>query len=73
MSESDGVACEAGAGQAAVCRVTYTIDEAAALLGISRNSAYEAARSGELKTIKFGKRILVPRAFIRDLIGGSSA
>ena len=41
-------------------RRTCTVKEAAKALGISVPSAYEAARTGELPTIKFGKRILVP-------------
>lgn len=39
---------------------TITIPEAAKALGIGRNQAYEAARRGEIPTIKIGKRILVP-------------
>jgi len=43
-------------------RQTLTIIEAAKILGIGRNQAYEAARRGEIPTIKIGKRILVPVA-----------
>lgn len=42
-------------------RLTYTVTEAARLLGISRNSAYEAARAGDLPSIRLGRRILIPR------------
>jgi excisionase family DNA binding protein len=49
-------------------RLTYTIDEAARLLGISRNSAYEAARRGELPVIRLGRRILIPRSRLADLL-----
>ena len=49
-------------------RLTYTVDEAAQLLGISRNSAYEAARCGEIPTIRVGRRILVPRNRLRELL-----
>ena len=42
-------------------RRTYGIDEAAAMLGISRASAYEAAHAGEIPSIRIGGRILVPR------------
>ena len=44
-----------------VCR-TYNIDEAAKLLGIGRNQGYEAARRGDIPTIKIGTRLLVPKA-----------
>jgi excisionase family DNA binding protein len=46
-----------------------TIDEAAGVLRISRQSAYEAARRGEIPTIRLGRRILVPRRALEKLIG----
>ena len=49
----------------------WTIPEAAELLGISRNSAYEAAHRGELPSIRIGKRILVPVAALQQLLDGS--
>ena len=45
-----------------------TIMEAAEELGISKGSAYEAARSGTIPTIRIGRRLIVPRvAFNRML------
>ncbi len=38
-----------------------TIMEAAEELGISKGSAYEAARTGAIPTIRIGKRLIVPR------------
>ena len=46
-----------------------TVEEAGRLLGISRNSAYEAARRGELPAIRIGKRLIVPRAALEKLLG----
>ena len=52
-------------------RLTWTIAEAAGLLGISRASAYEAAHRGELPVKVIGRRMLVPRvALLRLLDGG---
>jgi excisionase family DNA binding protein len=51
--------------------LTYTIEEAAMLLGIGRNQAYEAARRGEIPTIRFGKRLVVPRAALTKLLDGN--
>ncbi len=45
--------------QAGEQKQTGTIGEAAKVLGIGRNAAYQAARRGEIPTIKIGKRILV--------------
>ena len=51
-------------------RRTYKIEEAGRLLGIGRNQAYEAARRGELPTIKIGKRLLVPKAALDRMLEG---
>ncbi len=48
---------------------TITVEQAAELLGVSRRSAYRAASSGELHTIKLGRRLLVPTAPILELLG----
>ena len=52
-------------------RLTLTISEAAKLLGIGRNLAYEAARTGELPTVVIGRRILVPVVVLERLLGGA--
>lgn len=41
--------------------LTYTVTEAAELLGISSWSYYEGVKRGELPARKVGRRILVPR------------
>ena len=50
--------------------VTYTVEQAARVLGISRNACYEAARSGQVPTIRFGRRILVPKVALDKLLSG---
>ena len=40
---------------------TLTVEQAGRELGISRNLAYDAARSGEIPTIRIGRRLIVPR------------
>ena len=49
-------------------RLTWTITEAAQLLGISRATAYEAARRGELPVRLIGRRMLVPRIALLRLL-----
>lgn len=53
-------------------RLTFTIKEAAAKLGISKNLAYELARRGELPgVIKLGKkRMVISRVKIERLLLG---
>ena len=52
-----------------VKRPTVTVEESAEVLGISRGSAYEAARSGELPTIRIGRRVQVPTALLLKMLG----
>ncbi len=53
-------------------RLTLTIEETAHLLGISRNLAYERAKTGEicagLRVIKIGKRLLVSKKAVEELL-----
>jgi excisionase family DNA binding protein len=49
-------------------RLTWTIAEAAQLLGISRATAYEAAHRGELPVRLIGRRMLVPRIALLRLL-----
>jgi excisionase family DNA binding protein len=48
--------------------LTISIEEAGKLLGYSRNSAYEAAKNGELPTIQLGHKMRVPRIAIDRML-----
>jgi excisionase family DNA binding protein len=50
-----------------------TLDEVAALLRISRGSAYEAAKRKEIPTIRIGRRLLVPSDALEKMLSGESA
>lgn len=54
-------------------RVTLTVDEVAKLLGISRWTAYECVRTGELPSVKFGRRVLIPRHRLQQILDGEAA
>ena len=41
-------------------RTIITIKEMSTILGIGRNTAYEAVKKGEIPSVKVGRRILVP-------------
>jgi excisionase family DNA binding protein len=43
-------------------RVTITVEEAGRVLGLSRGAAYNAARRGDIPTIRLGKRLVVSTA-----------
>jgi len=54
-------------------RLTITVGEAAKELGISRALAYEMARTGKLPTLRFGRRFVVPRKAIDQLLENPDA
>lgn len=47
-----------------------SVPEAGRLLGICRDSAYAAVKSGALPAIRFGKRIVVSRQVIERMLNG---
>jgi excisionase family DNA binding protein len=49
---------------------TTTIADAAKLLNIGKNQAYEAARKGQLPVIRIGRRYLIPTAALDRLLSG---
>jgi excisionase family DNA binding protein len=51
-------------------RRTYTVTEAATVLGISRASAYERVRAGELPALRLGRRIVIARAVVDAFVSG---
>jgi excisionase family DNA binding protein len=44
------------------------VKEAAKMLGLSRGSAYEAVRTGQIPSLRFGKRIVIPRAALNRML-----
>jgi excisionase family DNA binding protein len=50
-------------------RQTYRVEEAAALLGIGRNGAYEAIARGDLPAIRLGKRLVIAKTTINRMLG----
>ena len=49
-------------------RLCLTVPEAAEMLGLSRNNAYKLVKEKQLPSIKFGKRILIPRAALGKML-----
>ena len=48
---------------------TISIERAARLLGLSRSTAYRAAATGQLPTLAFGRRRLVPTFRLMQMLG----
>ena len=55
-------------GMALRNKLTVTVPEAAALLGISRAFGYELVARGELPAIRLGNRIVVPTQRLLSLV-----
>jgi excisionase family DNA binding protein len=53
-------------------RLCISVPEAAMMLGISRNHAYELVKQHKLPIIKLGKRLLIPRVALQKMLEGSS-
>ncbi len=49
-------------------RQTLTVEEVATILGISRNGTYEAIRRGEIPALRLGRRLVVPRQALEQLL-----
>ena len=47
---------------------TISVDEFASVAGISRSSAFAAVHSGEVPSLRFGKRIRIPTAAVRRML-----
>ena len=56
-------------GENWVQQPTLSVSEAASVLGLSRNSVYAAIRSGEVPSIRVGRRFLVPTALLAEMLG----
>lgn len=54
-------------------RLTYTVDEAAQVLGVSRGVAYDQVRSGEIPARRLGKRWVIPKSQLHAWLNGGAA
>ena len=50
-------------------RMTYTIVEAAQLLGVGKTTLYEAVRVGEIRAIRVRGRMVIARPVLAELLG----
>lgn len=54
-------------------RLTLTVTEAAAALGVSRSTAYKLVRTGEIPSLRLGSRIVVPVEALRRCVDDGGA
>ena len=46
------------------------VEDLMPILGIGRNTAYELVRSGQIRSIKIGRQIRVPRDAVAEFLRG---
>lgn len=51
-----------------LAKPTTSVPEAGRALGLSRNASYEAAARGEIQTLRFGRRIVIPTAWLEGVL-----
>jgi excisionase family DNA binding protein len=49
-------------------RETLNVEEAGRILGLGRDAAYRAARTGQLPVLRIGRRLLVSRTALRRML-----
>lgn len=50
---------------------TLSVEEAAEQLGIGREAAYQAVRSGQIPSLRIGRRIRIPTPKLLEMLGVS--
>lgn len=53
-----------------MARLTYSVPEAARMLGISTWLAYRLVASGELPSLRLGRRVVIPRKGLEEHVRG---
>ena len=54
-------------------KLTYSVPEVAAMLGISRSAAYDCVHRGDIPTIVLGRRLVVSRTALARLLDAHAA
>jgi len=54
-------------------RLTYTVEEAAEIVGVGRSTAYAAVRAGDIPSVRVGTRLLVPKCALERMLGVSDS
>jgi len=54
-------------------KLTYSVEECAILLGLSRGTAYALCRENKIPTLRLGKRLLIPKIGLDRLLAGEGS
>ena len=50
--------------------MTLRVEDLIPILGIGRNTAYELIRSGQIRSIRIGRQIRIPRDALLEFLNG---
>ena len=53
--------------------VVLTVEDLMSVLCVGRNTAYDLVRSGQIKSLRIGHQIRIPREYVAEFISGSAA
>lgn len=67
---ADGGDSPASSASAPPERLAVSVNEAARLLGVSRDLVYDLVARGELPAIRLGRRLVVARRSLQNLLAG---
>jgi len=59
-------------GDRPVERLAYSVDEAAAITGLSRDLLYDQMRTGRLAYLKIGRRRIITRQHLDAFLSGNA-
>ncbi len=51
-------------------KIVLSVEEARKLLGLSRGSMYQAINSGQVPSVRIGRRLLIPRVRLEQMLNG---
>lgn len=54
------------------CRLTYSVAEAAQVLGIHELTIRRFVKEGVIRSIRLGRRVLIPASALDELLAGES-
>ena len=53
-------------------RLTFSVEEVSQLLGVSKSAVYEAIARGDIPALRFGRRIVIVRHALDQLLASST-
>lgn len=51
-------------------RQTFSVREAAKVLGLGRNTTYDLVKDGKIRSLGLGRKVLIPRREVERILAG---